>query len=109
MFIKVCALDEIANDECRSLSFKGADYFVVRKEQGIFVFENRCPHLGTSLEFVPNQFLNIDKSLVQCSMHGALFTIDDGLCISGPCEGQQLTLKPVKIEAGHVWLEHQND
>ncbi|MDB4002354.1 hypothetical protein N9449_06575 [Oceanospirillaceae bacterium] len=42
------------------------------------------------MEFLPDQFLDEDKQFIQCATHGALFTIENGLCISGPCNNQSL-------------------
>lgn len=109
MYIRVCPLDELTNDQCRSFTHDGYEYFVVRKVDKIFAYSNQCPHLGIGLDFVPNQFLCADKSLIQCAMHGALFTIDTGECISGPCAGQQLKQKHIKIDGNEIWLYHEND
>jgi nitrite reductase/ring-hydroxylating ferredoxin subunit len=38
-------------------------------------------------------------------MHGALFEIDSGLCVSGPCAGKALRPLPVRVERGYVMLE----
>lgn len=59
--------------------------------RSIVRYLNRCPHLGIELNWMPDQFLESGGDLIICSTHGALFKIDDGLCISGPCQGQALT------------------
>jgi nitrite reductase/ring-hydroxylating ferredoxin subunit len=38
-------------------------------------------------------------------MHGALFEMDTGLCVAGPCEGMRLRALPVRVERGYVLLE----
>ena len=50
------------------------------------------------------RFLTKDGTLIQCSTHGAKFGIEDGICVSGPCQGDRL--KPVKTEIrdGHLYL-----
>lgn len=65
--------------------------FAVKKSGQIYVYRNRCPHLGSELEWQDNAFLNNDGSLIRCHTHGALFEIESGLCISGPCSGASLT------------------
>lgn len=64
--------------------------FLVRKGGEVFGYRNQCPHLGAPLEWQPHQFLDLDNSLIQCAMHGALFQIRDGLCLRGPCVGNSL-------------------
>jgi nitrite reductase/ring-hydroxylating ferredoxin subunit len=56
------------------------------------------------LEWQPNQFLDYEKQFIQCATHGALFGIDDGICIAGPCPGEQLEALPVEVRDGEVWL-----
>jgi nitrite reductase/ring-hydroxylating ferredoxin subunit len=40
--------------------------------------------------------------LIQCSSHGALFEIDTGLCLAGPCPGARLRPIELRIERGYV-------
>lgn len=63
---------------------------VVRKKGQFYIYRNSCPHTGINLEWVPDQFLDITGELIQCSTHGALFSIKKGLCIRGPCVGMSL-------------------
>lgn len=95
-YLFVCSIHDLGEGECASISRNGKSYFVVNKEGSCFGYLNACPHLGTHLEFQENKFLTLDKSLIQCAMHGALFEIQSGLCISGPCNGQ--SLEPVACE-----------
>jgi nitrite reductase/ring-hydroxylating ferredoxin subunit len=38
-------------------------------------------------------------------MHGALFEIEGGTCIAGPCAGKSLRALPVRVAQGFVMLE----
>lgn len=90
MRLKVCGINELDDDASIGVSTDTIELFAIKKDGQIFLYENSCPHLGTSLEFMPNQFLNTDRSLIICSSHGALFEPHSGSCISGPCAGQTL-------------------
>ncbi len=79
------------------LSHKGP-VFAVKRDDVIYVYKNECPHLGINLEFQEDQFLDMDGALIQCSTHGALFEIETGNCLSGPCQGDSLTPIEYKIE-----------
>ena len=49
-----------------------------------------------------------EKKYIICSTHGALFKIEDGYCISGPCQSSSLEAVPVTIKNGDVlivWCE----
>ncbi len=61
--------------------------------------------MGVPLEWQEDHFLNHDHTLIQCSTHGALFTIDQGKCISGPCQGAYLQTLPYHEEDGHVIID----
>ena len=83
------------------------DVFVVRQGAQVFGYLNSCPHTGGPLDWVPGQFLNLDKDYIQCATHDALFQLHDGECVAGPCKGDSLATVPVSIEAGDVvmWMD----
>ncbi|MBB6522974.1 Rieske (2Fe-2S) protein [Pseudoteredinibacter isoporae] len=76
--------------DCKGFELAGAPYFLVKKFGQLYAYHNRCPHQQINLEWKADTFLDVDKSLIQCASHGALFTIKDGRCVAGPCTGQQL-------------------
>lgn len=69
--------------------------FVVRKGKDYFAYQNLCKHLPVTLDLNDNSFFNHDKSHLQCQMHGAVYEMQTGLCIGGPCEGARLN--PLKL------------
>ncbi len=78
------------------------EMFVVHDGENYFAYENRCPHQGLSLNWVPDQFLSLDGTEIQCASHDARFRIEDGVCISGPCPGQKLS--PLEVIVRDGWL-----
>jgi nitrite reductase/ring-hydroxylating ferredoxin subunit len=76
--------------------------FAARRGAAVFVYVNACPHLGVSLDWAPDRFLTADGSLIVCSTHGALFQIENGLCIRGPCAGDRLEAVPARIVDGVI-------
>jgi len=79
--------------------------FVVHKNGEFFAYYNQCPHTGANLEWQQDQFLDLDKELIQCATHDALFMIDSGECIAGPCVGELLQDIPVRIDADNIELD----
>jgi nitrite reductase/ring-hydroxylating ferredoxin subunit len=79
------------------------EIFIVNKMGRYYGYINSCPHTGAPLEWMPNQFLSLDGEHIQCSLHGARFTIDQGLCIHGPCLGQSLAPVELDITAGIIY------
>ena len=78
--------------------------FLVRRDGAVYAYRNRCPHVGAPLDWSPDQFLDADGRFVQCAMHGALFEIDTGRCVQGPCVNRSLEPLAVSIRADAVWL-----
>ena len=91
LLIKQSDLDALENNQSRGIELGSLAIFLIRKNNQFFVYHNRCPHVGVRLDWQPHQFLAADANLIQCSMHGALFTIESGLCVAGPCQQQSLT------------------
>lgn len=107
----VCKLDELTDPDCRGLELVVAgrpyDAFIVRQGQQVYAYLNSCPHTGGPLDWIAHQFLDLDKAFIQCATHDALFQINDGFCVSGPCHGQRLTALPVYIRDGEVTINHR--
>ena len=81
--------------------------FVVRKDGILAAYRNRCPHTGAPLEWLPDQFLDLDNSFIQCAIHGALFRPEDGYCLRGPCVGQSLEPLALEVVDGRIRLRPQ--
>ena len=105
----LCRLEDIPDGTAKGFDL-GSDelpleIFVVRAGAGVVGYLNVCPHTGSPLDWHPDDFMSEDGCLIMCHTHGALFEIEDGFCVAGPCAGDRLT--PVKVEldgAGNVVL-----
>ena len=47
-------------------------------------------------------FLDVTGTLIQCASHGALFLIQSGRCVAGPCAGQSLKKILSEVVDGEV-------
>jgi nitrite reductase/ring-hydroxylating ferredoxin subunit len=99
-------LDLIADGAARNYVLQiGANRFhgfVVRRGEAVFGYVDRCPHAGLPLAQVLDQYLTPDGGMIACSWHGAVFSVEDGACLGGPCAGGRLTPWPVRVEDGRV-------
>lgn len=101
----LCRVDELADPGSKGFQLGERQLFAVRQGQQVFVYQNRCPHRGIPLEWVPDQFLDHSGRLIQCASHGALFLPESGECVAGPCAGESLAPIASHIEDGLVWLD----
>lgn len=100
--VALCPLDDIAPGGSRGFAERGL--LAVRSADGgrVFVYRNRCPHLGIPLEWQEHRFLDASGSMIECANHSALFVIETGECVSGPCAQQRLQALTSRVENG--WL-----
>jgi nitrite reductase/ring-hydroxylating ferredoxin subunit len=102
--LRLCAPNELAEGQSRGFEIAGEKLLVVRKDGQLHAYRNRCPHRGIPLEWLPAQFLDTSASLIQCATHGALFLIDSGECVAGPCAGQSLLRLECHEDATAIWV-----
>ncbi|GAB5358936.1 hypothetical protein AAMO2058_000501600 [Amorphochlora amoebiformis] len=75
-----------------------ASIILARKADNVYGYLNRCPHMRLPLEWFPDKFMSVDGLNLQCATHGALFDVETGVCIHGPCIGKALS--PVEVSVG---------
>jgi nitrite reductase/ring-hydroxylating ferredoxin subunit len=103
--IALLHIDDIEEGTSKGIEVENSYLFAVKKDGELFLYFNRCPHLGTPLEWEEDRFLDADGALIQCSTHGALFQIEDGHCLVGPCKGKYLQKVSFKLENGQAMVE----
>jgi len=104
----LCKTSDIEDPGSKSFELKinrkTQSIFVVHKDGQFFAYYNQCPHTGVNLEWQEDQFLDLDKALIQCATHDALFLIDSGECIAGPCAGDSLQSLALLIKGDEVHI-----
>ena len=104
--LELCRFADIPDGGARGFAVEGPGFvqriIVARRGGAVYGYVNSCPHAGTMLDWRPDQFLSLDRTMILCATHGALFEIASGVCIAGPCTGDRLT--PVAIELGREHL-----
>ena len=106
--IEVGALAAIDDPGCREFRIGEGDWplrgFVVRRGDAVFAYENRCSHAGHPLNWAADRFLTPDSTAIICASHGALFAIDGGDCLGGPCNGKGLRRLTAEVRDGVVYV-----
>ena len=103
--LRLCAPDELAEGQSRGFEIAEEKLLAVRKNGQLYAYRNRCPHRGIPLEWLPDQFLDNSASLIQCATHGALFLIESGECVAGPCAGQSLQELAIREDDQGIWVD----
>jgi nitrite reductase/ring-hydroxylating ferredoxin subunit len=107
----ICPLHELPDPGAREFVRGEGDWplrgFVVRRGSTVRAYVNHCPHAGFPLNCQPDAFLTPEAPLILCAMHGALFDIETGECVAGPCAGLALRALPVRVERGYVMLDER--
>ena len=108
----LCRLDDIEPGAARVFTFGGGtarfQMFILRwagnthAPAGLYAYANDCPHARGPLDWKPAQFLNKERTLIQCANHGARFRIADGICVHGPCPSASLTRVPIEVADGEI-------
>ncbi len=102
--VALVPLAEIADGKARNfvLQMRAGRFhgFVVRRGEQVHGYVDSCPHMGLPLAQQLDAYLTPDGGLIACSWHSALFRIDDGACVGGPCPGAALTPWPVTVTDG---------
>ncbi len=105
---RICDVDELGEMEARG--FVGRvdgmqrNIFAVRRNSKIYIYLNKCPHVGSLIDHIQGQFFAPDGVHLRCGMHGAIFRIEDGVCVTGPCEGESLRRLTTEVRDGGVFL-----
>ncbi|HOP21434.1 MAG TPA: Rieske 2Fe-2S domain-containing protein [Gammaproteobacteria bacterium] len=76
---------------------------LIEREEGFKAYTNSCPHQGRRLDFAENQFLMTENQELVCPAHGAVFELNKGYCLSGPCKGQSLRQIDIKVDEESIF------
>ena len=102
----LCALDDVPEGGAKGFRFgAGAEtfaMFIVRSGPEPRGYLNLCPHRLLPLDWKPGQFLTPDGKYIFCANHAAVFRIDDGACLGGPCHGAGLMAVNLEVSNGKI-------
>lgn len=100
----LCPSHHLPEAQSRGFEVNGVALLAARRDGQVYTYRNQCPHRGIRLEWQADHFLDSSASLIQCARHGALFLIESGECVAGPCAGESLQALPCREDAQGIWL-----
>lgn len=77
---------------------------LTRNGDQVSAFRNLCPHAGYPLQRADGRLVVQEGRFLVCTAHGASFTLIEGACVGGPCNGEGLTRVAVDVRDGDVVL-----
>ncbi len=108
----ICAADSIERSGAKAFSLSRVNEagearpfsIVVARTHAAdyFGYVNACPHQGIWLNIGEGNFFTRDRAFLKCGRHGAVFEIDTGLCVDGPCKDKSLEPLALAIVDGDV-------
>jgi nitrite reductase/ring-hydroxylating ferredoxin subunit len=105
---RLCAAADVPDGNAALVAARGQPaheaILLVRRGARLSGFVNRCPHMGLPLDWKPDRLALGGGDYLRCSHHGALFRVDDGLCVDGPCVGEHLEVVALQVVRGTVML-----
>src|SRR3546814_13674751 len=111
--IKVCPSTQLVDG---GLAFKlpvqlageATTAFFVRYKGNVYGYLNRCPHMGSQLDWEGHVFTRAGDQLM-CARHGATFSPDTGECTGGPCQPSRLSAQKVpETEQTVLWRQEKH-
>ena len=96
-FVKVAALDELAEGKPKAVRVEGYSIALFQHEGEVFATDNQCPHMG-----YPLTRGRVRNGVLTCDWHGWSYDIDGGGCFTGGCD--DLDTYPVEVRDGDVYL-----
>ncbi|MDP5039745.1 MAG: Rieske 2Fe-2S domain-containing protein [Paraglaciecola sp.] len=102
-------VSDIADGQAKGFdpNHSGSDtFFIVRQGNELFAYVDICPHYNdTSLPWKRHHSLDSASDYIVCAAHGALFEINNGDCVQGPCKGQKLSKIPLEVSSQQeIWI-----
>ena len=99
----LCRVEEIPDGQARGFDPPAGVWrpglLVLRRGDTVRGYVNACPHQGVPLNWLPDRFMTPDGRHLQCTVHGARFRPEDGVCVAGPCLGDALEPVALAVDA----------
>ena len=84
---------------------KARSAIVGRAATGALVaYANVCKHLAIPLDLSDGEVMDDERVHLVCHHHGAVFRIEDGECIVGPCYEEKLWVFGIREHGGEAVL-----
>jgi 3-phenylpropionate/trans-cinnamate dioxygenase ferredoxin component len=98
-YVRVCALDDIADGESMAAEVDGVAIAVVRNGDEVYAIQDECSHAA-----IPLSEGEVDGDEIECWLHGSMFDLRTGKAINLPAT-EPVPVYPVHIDGGEVHVD----
>jgi len=110
LLVRLSAIDDGGFAEVETVvDAESVSLILHRDGASVRAWRNVCPHAGRRLDWSPGRFLKSKDCLLVCAVHGASFETVEGVCVAGPCRGEQLQAVAVQVMDECVTLADVQD
>lgn len=95
--------DDIADPGALVVVAGAVSLILTRRGDRIAAFLNRCAHADYPLQRTDGRLLVQEGRFLVCATHGASFTLEEGACAGGPCNGKGLTRVAILMRDGAIY------
>ena len=107
--VYVGTMDQLAEVTCLRVNvlFRGAvdSVLVVHYQGEVRAYRNLCVHMPRALDCEGSQVFDQAQGYLRCSMHGIVYSPEDGESLSDICRGKKLTAVRVREIEQHIYLD----
>lgn len=101
-WVKAMPLTELWIGEMRGCVIAGRPVLLLRVDDGVYAYEDRCAHLGVRLSEG-----TLQDGVLTCGAHGFQYDALTGLGINP--RQVRIAALPLRIEEDHIWVDPDRD
>jgi 3-phenylpropionate/trans-cinnamate dioxygenase ferredoxin subunit len=98
-FVRVCAIDEIADDAALAVTLDGLDVAVARDGDDVYALQDLCSH-----QAVPLTEGEVADCQIECFLHGSMFDLRTGKPTNLPAT-EPVSTFPVEVRGEDVFVD----
>ncbi|HEX2676751.1 MAG TPA: Rieske 2Fe-2S domain-containing protein, partial [Polyangiales bacterium] len=96
--MRIGQLEDLWKGDMQSVSAEGKRLLIVRHDDGVSAYADRCAHLG-----VPLSEGKLENGLLTCRAHGWCYDARTGRGVNP--ERARLVAFPVEVREGEIWVD----
>ena len=109
--IEICKLSSLGENSCAKFVILGNEILLARSNGKVMAVEPMCTHQGTDLS---KAMYDSKGNTIRCPLHGAIFDVRDGSCLSGSygIDGDNfppIRTYKIRIDSDSVLLEAEQE